>query len=94
MDRSTSTGVVGIERGEIVEKKADTQAGYIYKVRSFTRDGITSRWMEAVNAGVNEYKGEPPVRSKYQYSIGDEVNYFMFDDGRGMIVGKARRDLE
>lgn len=93
MDRTEGTGAVFIERGSICEKKEDARAGYVYKVKSSTRDGIISRWMEAVSACVNEYKGEPPVLERFEYEVDDEVNYFMFGDGRGMILGRIRRDL-
>ena len=94
MDKSERTGVVGFERGEICAKKADSKPNrYIYKVKSYTRDGLISRWMEPVNAYVNEYQVEPPDEDKFEYDVGDLVNYFMFPDGRGMILGKIRRDL-
>ena len=82
-----------IERGSICEKKPDARAGYMYKVTSSTRDGVKSRWMEAVSACVSEYKGEPPALDRFEYQVGDEVNYFMFGDGRGMILGRIRRDI-
>lgn len=93
MDRMEGSGAVFIERGSIYEKKEDARAGYVYKVKSSTRDGIISRWMEAVSACVNEYKGEPPVLERFEYEVDDEVNYFMFGDGRGMILGRIRREL-
>ena len=91
MDRMEGSGAVFIERGKICEKKADARAGYVYKVESSTRGGILSRWMEAVSACANEYREEMPMR--YEYAVGDEVNFFMFGDGRGMILGRIRRDL-
>lgn len=93
MDRMEGSGAVFIERGSIYEKKEDARAGYVYKVKSSTRDGIISRWMEAVSACVSEYKGEPPELDRFEYQVGDEVNYFMFGDGRGMILGRIRREL-
>lgn len=94
MDKSESTGVVGFERGEITEKKPDSLPNrYLYKVKSSTRGDIISRWMEPINAYVNEYTGEPPEEKKYEYFVGDPVNYFMFPDGRGMILGKVRKDI-
>ena len=92
MDGNKHAGAF-IERGSICEKKADAQAGYVYKVTSSTRDGIKSRWMEAVSACVSEYTGGPPQRDRFEYAVGDEVNYFMFADGRGMILGRIRREL-
>lgn len=96
MDKSESTGIVGFERGEIIEKKEDEvfQNQYLYKIKSSTRDGLKSRWMEPINAYINEYTGDdPPVKDKYEYLVGDLVNYFMFPDGRGMILGKIRKDI-
>lgn len=60
--------VVGIDRGRISEKN-----GALYRVASYTRDGVLSRWMEAVQG---------------EYAPEDKVYFFMFDDGRGMIVGR------
>ena len=60
---------VGFERGKVCGKKT----GPLYKVESYTRDGIVSRWIEAVQG---------------EYQIGDNVYFFMFDDGRGMILGR------
>ena len=97
MDKSEMTGTVGFERGTICEKKPDTLPGrYLYKVESITRDGLVSRWMEAVNACVNEHRDEGEndgSEIKYEYFTGDLVNYFMFPDGRGMILGKIRKDI-
>jgi hypothetical protein len=94
MEKNTRTGAVSIERGEISERKADSLPNrYLYKVKSSTRDGVISRWMEAANAYVNEYKGEPAAEDKYAYAVGDKVNYFMFADGRGLILSKVREDI-
>lgn len=93
VDMNEEPRAVSIERGIIREYKSDAQAGRVYKVESCTRGGVKSRWMEAVNAYVKEYTGEPPARDKYAYGTGDLVNYFMFPDGRGMIIGKVRKDL-
>lgn len=84
MDKTESTQGVAIERGKISEKKA----GPLYRVESYTRDGVKTRWIESINKYINEYSGDPPVEDKYEYMVGDQVYYFMFDDGRGMIVGK------
>ncbi|MBQ6960873.1 MAG: hypothetical protein IJP78_07860 [Clostridia bacterium] len=93
MDKMEMTPCVGIERGKICDKKA----GPCYKVESYTRDGVKSRWMESVNKYVNEYQCDSIYdiahEKKYEYEIGDEVYFFMFDDGRGMILGKMQRDL-
>lgn len=69
MDNCYNAPVVGFERGKVSKKKT----GPLYKVESYTRDGITTRWIEAVQG---------------EYQIGDDVYFFMFDDGRGMIVGR------
>lgn len=42
-----------------------------YKIRSVTRYGIITPFMSAI-AGI--------------YDVGDVVYYFMFDDGKGMIL--------
>jgi len=95
MDSTESTGLVGLERGKIREKKADSLPNrYVYKVESLTRDGVVSRWMESVNANINEYRGDPPAERKAEYQVGDPVYYFMFADGRGMVLGRIRQDLE
>lgn len=94
MDKSENTAAVCLERGIISAVREDAAAGYVYRVKSLTRDDIESRWMEAVNACVNEYSGDPPQRDKYAYEAGDLVNYFMFGDGRGMIIGRVRKDLK
>lgn len=81
---------VYVERGRITDKRKHDQ--FQYKVESMTRKGVTSRWMEAVGAYVNEYTED--VEDKYEYNPGDEVYCFMFPDGRGMILGKMTRDTE
>lgn len=76
-----------IDRGKIVEKSA----GPVYRVESYTRYGVQTRPIESINKYVNEYRGDPPAEYKYEYSVGDEVYFFMFPDGRGMILGKMLR---
>ena len=93
MDKSEETRIVGFERGEIYAKKPDTlPRRYLYKVKSASRDGLISRWMEPVSAYANEHH-EEEEEQKYEYDVGDLVNYFMFGDGRGMILGKIRKDI-
>ena len=94
MDKSESTSVVGFERGEICDKKPDSKPKrYLYKVKSSTRDGLISRWMEPTSAYVNEHQDAETGEDKNEYYVGDLVNYFMFPDGRGMILGKVRKDI-
>ena len=78
-----------IGRGRVFDKKA----GPLYRVESLDMAGVKTRWVEAVNASVNEYKGDPPVQDKKEYSIGNEVFFIMFPDGRGLILGRMRRDI-
>jgi len=67
----SKTPSVGIERGKIVEAK---DGGY--KVESYTRGGVTSRFLDP---------------GTVVCATGDEVYFFMFPDGRGMILGKIER---
>ena len=89
MNGEYSSFFARIGRGKITDKKA----GPLYRVESYDMKGVITRWIEAVNAGINEYKGEPPVQDKREYSVNDEVFFFMFGDGRGMILGPMRRDI-
>lgn len=89
-DKTEKTGGVFIERGKISEKRQ--RANWQYKVESATRRGVVSRWMEAVSAYCNEYTETEENNGKYEYNVGDEVYYFMFGDGRGMIIGVMTRD--
>ena len=75
-----------IDRGII---KSEESGGFV--VASYTREGVETRPLKAVNAYVREYEGDPPTEHKYTYAVGDEVYFFMFDDGRGMILGKMER---
>lgn len=86
MSDEKKTAVVGIERGKIIDAEGST-----FKVESYTKGGVKTRFIEAINQYVNEYEGEPPAENKYAYAIGDEVFFFMFPDGRGMILGKIKR---
>ena len=65
--------MTGIERGTIREKDE-----HLYRVESATRTGAVTRWIGAIGEGVQET----------EYSVGDGVYFFMFDDGRGMILGR------
>ena len=75
-----------IDRGRI---KSEENGSFI--VASYSREGVETRPMKAVNEYVNEYQGDPPEEHKYTYAVGDEVYFFMFDDGHGMILGKMER---
>ena len=77
------TLTVGIERGKI---SGGGPGAYV--VESFTRGGVETRPIAAANEYVSECTCDG--RSKYLYSAGDEVFYFMFPDGRGMILGKSK----
>ncbi|MBR3740539.1 MAG: hypothetical protein IKN04_08770 [Clostridia bacterium] len=83
MDKIEMTNFTCVERGEI-DRIED--GGFI--VKSLTRKDVESRPMQCVNLYVNEYKGDPPVEDKFQYKPKDRVYFFMFPDGRGMILGK------
>ena len=61
--------VVGIERGRI-----SARDGALYRVQSYTRDGVVTRWIEALQG---------------EYERDQDVYFFMFDDGRGMILGRV-----
>ena len=56
-----------IERGEVTEASADG-----YRVRSLTREGITTPVIPAVG--------------DTEYAVGDRVYFFIFDDGHGVIL--------
>lgn len=56
-----------IERGIVL---VVTPAGY--KVKSLTRDGITTPAIPAINGGT--------------FAVGDRVYFFLFDDGRGGVL--------
>ena len=98
MDKNERTAVVGIERATIIDKMEDPLAWWVYRVRSESRGGVESRWMEAVSATVREYEAMEPetvaVENKYEYNVGEAVTVFMFEDGRGMILGRIRMDLD
>ena len=83
MDKSEIAGAVIIDRG-VIDRIED--GGFI--VKSLARMDVESRPMQPVNRYVNEYKGDPPVEDKFEYKPKDRVYFFMFPDGRGMILGK------
>lgn len=84
-----TTAGAKFDRGVIKETR--TQGTRQYKVQSLTDKGVKSRWMEAVNTYCNEYTEDDGNDGKYTYAVNDEVYFFMFPDGRGMIMGKMLR---
>lgn len=73
-----------VELGRIAEKNGRT-----YRVESYTREGVFTRFIYAANEYVREYEGEPAQEAKYSYGVGDRVYFFVFPDGNGLIIGKA-----
>lgn len=87
-----------IERG-IIAKANGTQ----YKVKSLDRDGIISPWIEVlsiepkirISVTHDQYENtvSETLTASYQpseYTVGDMVYFFLFNDGRGAIIGKAK----
>lgn len=87
-----------IERG-IIDKASGTQ----YKVKSLDRDGIISPWIEVlsidpkIRTSVTHDKYESTVSETLtanykpsEYTVGDMVYFFLFNDGHGAILGKAK----
>ena len=70
-----------IERGTI-----DEVSGKKYKVKSLSRDGVKTPWIEVLSIKPTLY-GDVYVPTEYK--SGDMVYYFMFPDGHGAILGKA-----
>ena len=68
-----------IERGAIVSIE-----GNVYRIASYSRDGVTTPPIKAIT-DFDIYQDGVPVR---RYGAGDKVYFFMFDDGNGMILGK------
>ncbi len=83
MKDNDKTLPVGIERGKIISGGPGA-----YVVESYTRGGVQTRPIAAASEYVSECTCDG--KSKYLYSAGDEVFYFMFPDGRGMILGKSK----
>lgn len=87
-----------IERG-VIDKASGTQ----YKVKSLDRDGVITPWVEVlsidptIKTSVTHDKYESTVSetltAKYkpsEYTVGDMVYFFVFGDGHGAILGKAK----
>ena len=70
-----------IERGEIKESR-----GTQHKVKSLDRDGIVTPFLSVLEI-------DPKIEAKYtptEYAVGDMVYFFVFADGHGAILGKAK----
>lgn len=62
--------------GAPIERGAiDSIQGGRYRIKSLSRDGVVSLPIKAIN-------------NSDTYSIGDQVYFFMFDDGDGLILAK------
>lgn len=76
MDKCEQTGGAAFDRGRVTGKRSRTNLQY--RMESYTRKGVKTRWMESVG--------------DTEYGVGDEVYFFMFPDGRGMVLGRMSRD--
>lgn len=81
-----------IERGTI-----DEVSGSRYKVKSLSRDGVKTPWIEVLSVNPELYvlnedgtRGQDVKHKPTEYASGDMVYFFMFPDGRGAILGKAK----
>ena len=93
MDHLEASSAAFLDRGIIIEKTD----GPRYRVESYGRAGVKTRPIESVNKYVHEYRSDPPYdaaayEDKFEYYVGDEVYFFLFPDGRGMILGKMIRE--
>lgn len=68
-----------IERGVLIE-----QQGEKFRVQSFDRDGIVSRWMKPIPL--------PPELLVKPYAVGDKVYFAMFCDGGGCILAPMEEE--
>lgn len=78
-----------IERGEITEVQEGEER--LCRVRSLTRDGITSPPIPALKISREAHisAGDGNIQNEYEsYAVGDRVYFFLFNDGHGMIIGK------
>ena len=71
-----------IERGTI-----DEVNGSRYKVKSLSRDGVKTPWIEVLSVNPTLYGN---VYKPTEYKSGDIVYYFVFPDGHGAILGRAK----
>ena len=69
-----------IERGEINESRGTT-----HRVKSLDREGIVTPFIGGLDIAqtVGEY-------TPTEYAVGDMVYFFVFADGHGAILGKAK----
>lgn len=87
-----------IERGVI-----DQASGTQYKVKSLDRDGVITPWIAVlsieptIETSVVHDRGDVSVSevltAEYtpsEYAVGDTVYFFVFGDGHGAILGKAK----
>lgn len=87
-----------IERGEIKESR-----GTQHKVKSLDRDGIVTPFLSVleidpkIEAEVTHDRHDSTVSEKIEakytpteYAVGDMVYFFVFADGHGAILGKAK----
>lgn len=89
MDRTEETRDVTIERGTVREKRIP-EGGFWwqYKVESITRDGLKSLWMEAAVFWEHMTMPETGGTANKGFDVGTNVYYFMFGDGRGVILDR------
>ena len=87
-----------IERGEIIES-----SGLQHKVKSLERDGVVTPLIGVleikpkietkVTHDRNDSTVSETLEAEYtatEYAVGDMVYFFMFADGHGAILGKAK----
>lgn len=85
-----------IERGII-----DEADGGRYRVKSLSRDGVKTPWIEPLQNeptilapethDANGNTEQETIRMQYiphEYKKGDKVYFFVFPDGRGSILGR------
>lgn len=70
------TTAAAIERGRIIDARDGA-----FKVSSYARGGVISRYLHTLQSGLET---EP-------FGVGDEVYFFMFPDGRGLILARIER---
>ena len=87
---------ITIERGIVKEKKIpDNCYWWVYRVESVTRDGLKSLWMESID--VWEHVRDPDIPyggNQTGYAVGTKVYFFLFEDGRGMILNRIEDETD